>query len=34
MRGTPERLLRMLSLLQQRRDWTSSELAERLGVTT
>jgi predicted DNA-binding transcriptional regulator YafY len=34
MRATPERLLRMLSLLQQRRDWTSSELAERLGVTT
>ena len=34
MRATPERLLRMLSLLQQRRDWTSSELSDRLGVTT
>jgi predicted DNA-binding transcriptional regulator YafY len=30
----PERLLRMLSLLQTRRDWTGGELAERLGVTT
>jgi predicted DNA-binding transcriptional regulator YafY len=27
------RLLRMLSLLQARRDWTGPELAERLGVT-
>jgi predicted DNA-binding transcriptional regulator YafY len=34
MRATPERLLRLLSLLQTRRDWTSSELAERLRVTT
>ncbi|HEV2784287.1 MAG TPA: YafY family protein [Actinophytocola sp.] len=31
---TPARLLRLLSLLQARRDWTSAELAERLGVTT
>ena len=31
---TPARLLRLLSLLQARRDWTSGELAERLGVTT
>ncbi len=28
------RLLRLLSLLQARRDWTGAELAERLGVTT
>jgi predicted DNA-binding transcriptional regulator YafY len=28
------RLLRLLSLLQARRDWTSTELATRLGVTT
>src|SRR4029450_12156793 len=28
------RLLRLLSLLQARRDWTSAELATRLGVTT
>lgn len=34
MTSTPERLLRLLSLLQGRRDWTSGELAERLGVTT
>ena len=31
---TPARLLRLLSLLQGRRDWTSAELADRLGVTT
>jgi predicted DNA-binding transcriptional regulator YafY len=31
---TPARLLRLLSLLQARRDWTSAELAQRLGVTT
>ena len=31
---TPARLLRLLSLLQGRRDWTSGELAARLGVTT
>lgn len=31
---TSARLLRMLSLLQARRDWTGAELAERLGVST
>ena len=30
----PGRLLRLLSLLQSRREWTGPELAERLGVTT
>jgi predicted DNA-binding transcriptional regulator YafY len=30
---TSARLLRLLSLLQTRRDWTGPELAERLGVT-
>lgn len=34
MSETSARLLRLLSLLQARRDWTSGELAERLGVTT
>jgi predicted DNA-binding transcriptional regulator YafY len=34
MRETSARLLRLLSLLQSRRDWTSAELADRLGVTT
>jgi predicted DNA-binding transcriptional regulator YafY len=34
MAETSARLLRLLSLLQGRRDWTSTELAERLGVTT
>jgi len=34
MPGTSARLLRLLSLLQGRRDWTSTELATRLGVTT
>lgn len=34
MLETSARLLRLLSLLQARRDWTSAELAERLGVTT
>ncbi|GLZ03335.1 DNA-binding transcriptional regulator [Actinomadura sp. NBRC 104412] len=29
----PGRLLRLLSLLQSRRDWRGAELAERLGVT-
>lgn len=29
----PGRLLKLLSLLQSRRDWSGSELAERLGVT-
>src|SRR5690242_20750711 len=34
MLETSARLLRLLSLLQQRRDWTGPVLAERLGVTT
>jgi predicted DNA-binding transcriptional regulator YafY len=34
MSETSARLLRLLSLLQARRDWTSTELATRLGVTT
>jgi len=34
MLETSARLLRLLSLLQSRRDWTSTELATRLGVTT
>jgi len=34
MLETSARLLRLLSLLQGRRDWTGTELAERLGVTT
>src|SRR6516225_5604278 len=34
MAETSARLLRLLSLLQARRDWTSAELAGRLGVTT
>ena len=34
MLETSARLLRLLSLLQSRRDWTGTELAERLGVTT
>jgi predicted DNA-binding transcriptional regulator YafY len=34
MAETSARLLRLLSLLQGRRDWTSTELAARLGVTT
>jgi len=29
----PGRLLRLLSLLQSRREWSGRELAERLGVT-
>ncbi len=33
MLETSARLLRLLSLLQQRRDWTGPQLAERLGVT-
>ncbi|MDF2256483.1 helix-turn-helix transcriptional regulator [Streptantibioticus ferralitis] len=33
MLETSARLLRLLSLLQTRRDWTGPELAERLGVT-
>jgi predicted DNA-binding transcriptional regulator YafY len=34
MLETSARLLRLLSLLQARRDWTGTELAVRLGVTT
>ena len=34
MLETSARLLRLLSLLQSRRDWTGAELASRLGVTT
>jgi predicted DNA-binding transcriptional regulator YafY len=34
MLETSARLLRLLSLLQARRDWTATELATRLGVTT
>src|SRR3712207_7016300 len=34
MLETSARLLRLLSLLQARPDWTSTELAGRLGVTT
>ncbi|MGW2159345.1 helix-turn-helix transcriptional regulator [Nonomuraea sp. NPDC001699] len=34
MLETSARLLRLLSLLQAHRDWTSTELATRLGVTT
>ena len=34
MLETAARLLRLLSLLQSRRDWTGDELASRLGVTT
>ena len=34
MSETPARLLRLLSLFQARRDWTGTELAERLGLTT
>ncbi|MGJ5667688.1 YafY family protein [Rhodococcus aetherivorans] len=34
MRETSARLLRLLSLLQTRRDWSGTELAERLQITT
>jgi predicted DNA-binding transcriptional regulator YafY len=34
MLETSARLLRLLGLLQARRDWTSAALADRLGVTT
>jgi len=34
MLETSARLLRLLSILQSRRDWTGRELASRLGVTT
>lgn len=33
-RGTTERVLSLLGLLQQRQTWTGPELADRLGVTT
>ncbi|MSX08906.1 MAG: HTH domain-containing protein, partial [Actinobacteria bacterium] len=33
MKETSARLLRLLSLLQTRRDWAGAELAERLDVT-
>jgi predicted DNA-binding transcriptional regulator YafY len=33
MLETSARLLKLLSLLQNRRDWSGAELAERLGVT-
>ncbi|WP_309231315.1 YafY family protein [Nocardia sp. SYP-A9097] len=33
MRGTTERVLNLLGLLQQRQVWTGPELADRLGVT-
>jgi predicted DNA-binding transcriptional regulator YafY len=33
MMETSARLLRLLSLLQSRRDWSGADLAERLGVT-
>ncbi|NBH08819.1 HTH domain-containing protein, partial [Amycolatopsis sp. SID8362] len=32
MYGTSERLLRLLSLLQARRDWPGADLASRLEV--
>ena len=34
MLETSARLLRLLSILQSRRDWTGTELASRLEVTT
>ena len=34
MLDTTARLLRLLSLLEARRDWTGPQLAERLSVTT
>ncbi len=34
MLSTSARLLRLLGLLQSRRDWTGPQLADRLGVTT
>lgn len=34
MRETSARLLRLLSLLQTRRDWSGAELADRLQITT
>jgi predicted DNA-binding transcriptional regulator YafY len=34
MLETSVRLLKLMSLLQTRRDWSGADLAERLGVTT
>src|SRR6202171_5032082 len=34
MLSTSERLLRVLTLLESRRDWSGADLAERLDVTT
>ncbi|HEX6356129.1 YafY family protein [Actinophytocola sp.] len=34
MKETSARLLRLLTLLQTRREWSGADLAERLGVTT
>src|SRR5919198_5909535 len=34
MLGTSARLLRLLALLQTRRDWNGPQLARELGVTT
>lgn len=34
MLDSSARLLRLLSVLQSRRDWAGAELAERLQVTT
>src|SRR5438045_9443618 len=34
MKETSARLLRVLTLLQIRRDWSGQELADRLSVTT
>jgi predicted DNA-binding transcriptional regulator YafY len=34
MKETSARLLRLLTLLQTRREWSGQELADRLGVTT
>ncbi|TWP51732.1 WYL domain-containing protein [Lentzea tibetensis] len=34
MKETSARLLRLLTLLQTRREWSGTELADRLGVTT
>ena len=34
MLDTSARLLRLLSLLQTRKDWSGADLAERLGITT
>ena len=34
MLETSARLLRLLSLLETRRDWSGPQLAERLGITT